>query len=314
MFSLKLEVSRSILIDKPLPAIHRQLLNFKTWQHWSPWLCMDKQAQLEFFGDDGEVDSGYNWHGEWIGEGQLKYTQITPGALGLRLEFLKPWHSVAKVFFKLKPVTPNSTEVTWIMRGSLPIFMFFMRKSMQAFIGMDYQRGLVMLKDYLETGVVSSVTEISGLVEVSATRYVGVRRTCAIDDIKTSMHSAYADLIANFNKNGFTQTGSAFTICHEWNPISLQFDYTVAFPVTQLKEEKISGLIQAIRPAVQALMIQHTGEYKHLANAWATGNSRLRMDKKLKQNKKQPCFEIYVNDPEYTRPVDLITEIYMPVN
>lgn len=45
------------------------------------------------------------------------------------------------------------------MDGKLPYFMFFMVKMMKNWIGMDYERGLAMLKEFIETGEVISRVE-----------------------------------------------------------------------------------------------------------------------------------------------------------
>ena len=45
--------------------------------------------------------------------------------------------------------TRLSRVVVCPMRGALPWFLFWMRPAMETFIGMDYERGLKMLKDWL---------------------------------------------------------------------------------------------------------------------------------------------------------------------
>ena len=39
------------------------------------------------------------------------------------------------------------------MEGTLPIFLFFMKKKMSAMVGSDYERGLAMLKELLEADI-----------------------------------------------------------------------------------------------------------------------------------------------------------------
>jgi len=53
------------------------------------------------------------------------------------------------------------TRVTWSMQSSLPFFLFFMRKSFENFVGMDYDRGLRMLKEQLESGKISSRIDLA---------------------------------------------------------------------------------------------------------------------------------------------------------
>ena len=67
------------------------------------------------------------------------------------LTFLKPWKSQAKVAFYLKE-EGASTQVRWTIDSGIPFFLFWMKKQMEIFVGMDYDRGLTMLKDLVETG------------------------------------------------------------------------------------------------------------------------------------------------------------------
>lgn len=312
MFKIPLEVARNIIIEKPLSEVRRVIVNFKI-REWSPWLCMDKQCQVNYFGDEGTVNSGYRWSSQWIGEGELKLESISDDLLQMHLEFFKPWHSVASVTYKLVPINDKSTQLTWSMSSSLPIWLFFMKSMMKAYIGMDYQRGLLMLKDYLETGQVFSDTEVCGIAEVPGTAYVGVRRICTTDTIGSDMQTGCEELMVLFGQNGLKQTGAPFTIYHEWNLKSGRCDYTFALPIGVEQRIEIPRLLQSSRPSLKALKLRHTGDYKHLGNAWATAYSRIQNDKSMKQDKKQPGFEIYVNDPAETAVKDLLTEIYIPV-
>ena len=63
------------------------------------------------------------------------------------LTFLKPCKSQAKVAFYLKE-EGASTQVRWTMDSVLPFFLFWMKKSMEAYISQDYGRGLRLLKDF----------------------------------------------------------------------------------------------------------------------------------------------------------------------
>ena len=51
---------------------------------------------------------------------------------------------------------------------------------MTTFIGMDYERGLAMLKDYAETGKVPSNLEIKQESDYTGCDYVGIKTDCAI--------------------------------------------------------------------------------------------------------------------------------------
>ncbi len=103
------------------------------------------------FQNSAAVGSTYHWSGTVTGEGELVHKDLQPGRLIQDdLNFIKPFKSFAKTAFVLKP-DRDGTQVTWNMDSSLPWFLFWMIPMMKTFIGMDYQRGLSMLKDLIET-------------------------------------------------------------------------------------------------------------------------------------------------------------------
>ncbi len=313
MFTLSYQVSRSIEISVSSTEIDSALVDFKHWPDWSPWLCMDKQATLNYFGTTGSKGSGYQWQGKWVGEGRLSLTSIESSRLGMLLEFVKPWKSTSQVGFDWVENNGQSVTLTWTMDGQLPLWLFFMKATMQAMIGMDYQRGLLMLKDYLETGQVVTDSEVVGIVDTEAQPYVGIRQKCSIDQISYSMEQVIARLHDSVENLSLDSVGPPFTIYHVWDMKQQLCDYTLAYPVKKDLSHKDLPLKLGVRPSTRSLKIIHTGEYKHLGNAWMTGHSRIQNDKTMKLHKKIPGFEIYRSNPEETAAKDLQTEIYIPL-
>ena len=102
-------------------------------------------------GVPGKTGHKQSWNGKKIGSGYIELIEAIPGQkLEYDLFFIKPWKSQSKASFLFNPEDRN-TRVSWTMDGTLPIFLFFMKKKMAAMIGKDYDRGLVMLKEKLET-------------------------------------------------------------------------------------------------------------------------------------------------------------------
>jgi hypothetical protein len=73
------------------------------------------------------------------------------------------------------------------MKRKLPIVMFMMTKMMPPFVGMDYGRGLSMLKDYLETESVASKLAFPGSEQFQGFSYVGIETRCATDEVSVAM-------------------------------------------------------------------------------------------------------------------------------
>ncbi|MFK7818026.1 MAG: SRPBCC family protein, partial [Planctomycetaceae bacterium] len=159
----KFNVSRSIQINASRKKVFDAVADFGTWTAWSPWLCAEPGAKVTVSSDASSVGSLYSWNGEVVGVGEIEHKRMVPEErIEDEIRFLKPWKAVSQVTFTLSEVA-DGTELTWTMAGSVPWFLFFMKPMMKTMIGMDYDRGLKMLKEWLETGSVSASTEIKGV-------------------------------------------------------------------------------------------------------------------------------------------------------
>ncbi len=304
-------VVSSIEIDVPASRVREALSDFKTWPIWSPWLIMERECKVTYKGSAGELGHGYDWDGQKVGAGGMTLTSLDANRMEADLLFLKPWKSKADIVFEFESVDDSKTHVKWFMDSSLPFFMFFMLKKMKAMIGGDYDRGLSMLKDYLETGKVPSNTVVEGVVDVPASLYAGKTYHAAISDISDSMGAAFPEVFNAVTESKAQINGMPFSIYHNMDIVKKTCMYTAAIPVAESVDAG-HGVQCSDRPACKALKVVHTGPYRHLGNGWSTGMSDMR-HAKLKMDKANPPFELYVNDPEDTPEESLVTEIYMPV-
>ena len=145
-----IHIERSIEIEVGREKLYGILTDFKQWPQWSPWLIQEPECSLEY-SDDG---LSYAWQGKRIGSGNMRIESKSDSQIKYALQFIKPWKSSATVYFSLADIGSSSTKVTWSMDSHLPVLMFWMKKMMETFVGMDYERGLSMLKVYSEKGEV----------------------------------------------------------------------------------------------------------------------------------------------------------------
>ncbi len=300
----KFHIEKSIEINAPAKRTREAIQDYNQWDKWSPWLCMEPTATLSVEGTAATPGHAYSWQGDMIGAGRMELAGFDGDTDNMNLTFLKPFKSTAEVKFETNPIDANKTRVTWHMNSGLPFFMFFMVGSMKAMIGMDYERGLKLLKEYVETGSTTSRTDITGVVDVPAIHYKGVSSDSPLSSISDSMEAAFTNLTES-EGNKFTEEYRG-AIYHDLNIKTQHCKYTVIAPVA---ETDSTGSI----PACRAVKVVHTGSYQHLGNAWATVNTYQRHNK-LKKNRQLAPFELYVNDPSKLPAKDLVTEIYIPVN
>lgn len=303
-----MHIHKSISINASVDQVFNTVNDFSQWQPWSPWLIQEPEAVVTV-ADDKKY---YEWKGNRTGEGNMKIIQENENqALEMDLAFLKPWKSTAKVRFEFE-AKGDVTEVHWLMDSSWPFFLFWMKKSMTAYIGMDYERGLMMLKDYIEDGKVHSKLEFKGNANYEGCTYIGIKREVSFANIGKQMEEDFTKLEAFLKDKEDLVAGTALSIYHKWDPVKQISGFTSAIPVknipSNLPQEFISGSI----PATPTYTLQHTGPYEHLGNAWSTlyGMQRAKI---FKINKKVDPFEVYHNDPANTPAQELLTEVNFPV-
>ncbi|MDB4538173.1 SRPBCC family protein, partial [Akkermansiaceae bacterium] len=124
-------VSQSTEIAKPVQEVFDKVRDLHSWPEWSPWLIADPEAEVT------NQEDGYAWDGDICGSGSMKVIGANPGeSIDFDLSFFKPFKSCAKVKMIFKE-GGGGIKVTWTMDSSLPFFLFWMKKSMEGFIGMD---------------------------------------------------------------------------------------------------------------------------------------------------------------------------------
>ncbi len=304
----EISIQRSISINSEVKKVREVLLDFHQWSVWSPWLIQEPECRMTV-AEDGK---SYAWEGVRVGSGSMKI--IAPGdtLLEYELQFIKPWKSKAAVSFSLDKKADDNVEVTWSMKSSLPFFMFWMKKMMEVFVGMDYERGLAMLRAYVETGGVPTKLEFDGVSKFDGCQYIGLRKQTALSTIGEVMAKDCEALGAYVKEQGDVQTASMFCIYHKFAPVKGLVDYEVGIPVSSVPSSIVSPFVSGVIPALDAYRISHIGGYQYLGNAWSALYAMERA-KEIKCNKGTHPFEVYLNMPGEVEEAELRTQIYFPI-
>ncbi|MEM6885166.1 MAG: SRPBCC family protein [Verrucomicrobiota bacterium] len=303
-----LNITKSIHINASPELVYTRVFDFKQWPAWSPWLCAEPGCPLTY-AEDG---SSYAWDGELIGSGSLtRLEAVDNEKIVCRLEMLKPWKSTSEVIFTFA-AKDGGTEVTWTMNGSLPFFLFFLKGMMTCMVGMDYDRGLKMLKEYVETGAVISQIDYPGEESVGGFEYIGIRSQCKITELEKSMLADFDKLFEWYDGQDVEASSKPFTTYSKWKFGSGTCEYTIGLPFEPGVVAVPSGFVKDCIPKCEAFIVRYTGPYRNLGNAWSAGMSR-QQAKVFATNKKIPPFEIYENDPRETPENELITKLCFPV-
>ena len=146
-------IARSTTISAPPAEVFAQLNDLHKFQDWSPWAKLDPDMKQTYEGAASGTGAAYAWEGnKKVGQGRMSITDSKENELvSMKLEFIKPFASVATTEFALKPEA-DQTALTWSMSGEnnfiAKAFCLFM--NMDKMVGGDFERGLAQLKALVE--------------------------------------------------------------------------------------------------------------------------------------------------------------------
>ncbi|HLL08326.1 MAG TPA: SRPBCC family protein [Nocardioidaceae bacterium] len=142
-------VERSARIDAPPARVYAQIANFRQWPKWSPWEDVDPNLQRTYSGAESGLGAVYAWSGNRkAGQGRMEITEADePSLVRIDLVFEKPWKARNDTSFVIRPEGLGS-HVTWSMTGQRTLITKAMGvfKSMDKFLGPDFEKGLARLK------------------------------------------------------------------------------------------------------------------------------------------------------------------------
>ncbi|MDP2574775.1 SRPBCC family protein [Vibrio penaeicida] len=305
---LSYQVCRDIEIEKTPEFIIGFISNFKHWPDWSPWLIMERNCTLTYNGDLGNIQSGYEWSGNLVGAGSMVLTSKTDDQLEMSLTFLRPFKSSAIVKFKASP-TASGTRLSWVMESRVPWFLFFLKGMFKSMIGMDYDRGLLMLKSLVETGEVHSELTLVGNSMLPATHYIALKNGAGIQDMGPTMQGDIVKLDEFLVEKNIESSGEMFALYDRMDMATMHFDFHTCYPISEpvnVPEPFICGYLKAS----ETYVVEHTGAYQFLGNAWSMAMMAARHNK-VKVTRKPMGIERYVDNPNNVEITKLRTEIVL---
>ncbi|MER0382401.1 SRPBCC family protein [Vibrio vulnificus] len=301
-------VSRSIYIDRKPEKVIDYISDFGTWAKWSPWLILEPKSEVTFSTFQQQPGAQYAWKGERIGAGKMELAHLYDHQLVFRLSYLKPFKGEAEVYFNVSP-EQQGCRVEWQFQGKLPWYMFFFRQMFGAVLGMDYARGLRMLKSAIETGHVYSKLKDLGEKVVPQVHYIGVKDSATTDDVGHLMQRHFDNLEDYVAEYRVPVCGEIFNLYHSMSLKTGLFEFTTCIPVSYPIEAK-GKFVAGTLPSMPVYAVEHQGEYQFLGNAWSFASSLTRA-KKIKTRHKPLGIEKYLNGKMDVEPKELLTEVML---
>lgn len=142
-------------------------------------------------------------------------------------------------------------------------------------------------------------------------RYVGIHKTCLIADVGPEMKNDLGRLGAWSEEAAVTPIGQPFSIYHDWNMSKGTCSYTLGLPLSEIPTTLPNDLATGELESCDTYVVEHTGPYRHLGNAWSIAMLHAR-NKVFPKLKGRDPFEIYTSDPRDTPDEQIVTRIHTP--
>jgi hypothetical protein len=285
----KIPISRTQVIASPIEKVFEVLRDIHSCPDWSPWLIADPDFKLDVQNDY------YSWEGAISGSGRMDLVRDEANeSITYDLSFVKPWKSQARIHISLA-VKGDATELTWTLEHSLSFFLFWKKKSIQAYLEVDYDRGFLMLKNLIETGSVPSHLEFLGREPSPSFVGVGIKRSGSMNGFEQDIETSYKEV------KDYYPEGQVFSVYYKWDLVRKEVAYFIGVRLDKTPGVIPDGMELINVPGMEVYALRHRGPYSHLSNGWSAGRMHGRV-KIFRQSKRFPPFEIY-EDENWEEPV-----------
>ena len=80
-------VTREKVIDAPASVVYQNVIDFKKWPNWSPWIEKEPNLTLNFPEQTSDIGGSYSWEGK-DGKGNMKTVATVPNeSIDQKLQF-----------------------------------------------------------------------------------------------------------------------------------------------------------------------------------------------------------------------------------
>lgn len=308
----KVQVSRSITIDRPAKMVFKVVNSMHRFNEWSPWADVDPNATYKYEGPAKGVNSMMSWTGnEEVGTGKQTIIESVPYEMvKAELYFDGQGDDPAWATYQLKDLG-DSTEISWIFDADFNgnILGRYFGMMMDGMLGPQYEKGLQRLKLLVEAQTVYDFSHFS-VEDVEAQNVLYVTTSGSLDeDISTVIATAYGQITNFMMTNGIEFAGMPMTITHSL--VDRQWEFDAAIPVSIDSIEGETGDIQLGQTyAGKAVKYIQMGPYDQGNVTTDLINAYLE-EHELEATGKM--WDVYANDPTTVSEAEIMTIIYQPI-
>jgi len=289
-------IERSTEIHAPRELVHEQVSFFRNLKNWSPWHVYDPNLKSSIEGTDGMPGAKYSWAGnDKIGKGYQLMKAITPNRVDIEVDW--GW-GVSPAYFFVEDMPGQKTKVTWAMdmHIAFPWNAFAMLTDVNAFVGEDFENGLINLKRVCEQIAHPKYRgyEVAE-VDIPLTNYLGLRQEVAFEDIPAFFEKIYPKAMEYAAVAGAEMSGPPSGFFWTFDTVAMKTDMAAVIPLDkELKLKPADSLHVFAIGGKKALVIEYFGDYSLTAEAHYAIDDYM-VEKKLQSI--PPAIEEYVTDP-----------------
>ena len=308
----KVQVSRSITIDRPAKMVFKSVNSMHHFNEWSPWAKLDPNANYQFSGPEYGVGSHMAWQGnDEVGSGQQTIIESTPHELvKAELYFDGQGDDPAWASYVIKDLG-DSSEISWVFdvdfEGSVMGRYFGMM--MDRMLGPSYEEGLSNLKSLVESKPVYDFSNFSiETVPAQTILYISTKGR-SDQDISAILAEAYTTITDYIQQHDIQFAGMPLAITRNWTADSWVFDAAIPVDVSTIEGE--TGDIKLGQTyAGKVVKYVQVGPYEQAELSYPLIEAYL-TEHELQKNGNP--WEVYANDPTTVSEDAIITHIYHPI-
>ncbi len=309
----KVQVKRSIDIERPAKMVFKAVNSMHRFNQWSPWADLDSNASYQFSGPESGVGSMMAWQGnQEVGTGTQEIIESTPNALvktELYFDGQGDDPSWASIIIHDKG---DKVSVDWVFDADFNgnILGRYFGMMMDDMLGPQYEKGLGKLKAMVEAQKVYDFTGLSvEEVEAQTILYVWSEGNMN-EDLSPVIGAAYGQIMAFMAEQGIEQAGMPLTINRSWGDGKWLFDAGIPVNVDGIEGSEDNPVKLGSTYAGKAVKYIQRGNYDQAAKSYELIDAYM-ADQGLEKN--GDSWEVYVNDPSTVAASDIITHIFQPI-
>ncbi len=309
------EVSRERTINAPAAVLYDNVIDFKNWESWSPWVEKEPDLKLMFSEQTQGIGGSYSWEGK-DGLGSMKTLASNPN-ISIEQELQFDDYHPSKINWSFEPTGQNTTKVTWKMNSDKVPFMFkgfaAVSGGFDKMIGPDFERGLEKLDSITMVEMKKYSITVDGATEHSGGFYLYNTASCKMDEFEAKMTEMMPRLSQFVQKNNIAMGGAPYVLYHKWDEENNAVMFSCCVPTTSRVITTESDILTGKLDPFKAVKTTLKGDYTNLKEAWET-TMKYASEKGLEMTETGPMMEAYLTDPmTEPNPAKWITEIYIAV-